>query len=126
MWICFSYGWIESSVLASTFKICKISYSVSCVIFSILRYVNSFVIVDPLGNDFLYVCDWSHHNIYQVSLLNGTVRALKSAFIEKPSAVAFDVFQKHVLWADSSLGVFHWINIDGSGYKFLFHTGMIL
>ena len=94
--------------------------SILCKSYSMVFYF----LTDHLTTDFLYVGDWTHHRIYQVSLINQSVRALDSGFIQKPNAVVFDVVRKQILWSDTALGLIQKVNIDGSGYSVLGNIGM--
>ncbi|WAR22304.1 LRP4-like protein [Mya arenaria] len=78
----------------------------------------------PLLNDFILVVDWTHSNIYQVSLVSGEARGYDSDMIQKPAGIEYNHLTRKVIWGDTGDYLLQQANLDGTGYKVLVDVGM--
>ncbi|XP_052771141.1 low-density lipoprotein receptor-related protein 4-like [Mya arenaria] len=78
----------------------------------------------PLLNDFIFVADWTHSNIYQVSLVNGGAQGLDSDMIQKPTGIEYNHLTGKVIWGDTGDYLLQQANLDGTGYEVLVDVGM--
>ncbi|XP_052771268.1 low-density lipoprotein receptor-related protein 4-like isoform X2 [Mya arenaria] len=78
----------------------------------------------PLLDDFILVVDWTHSNIYQVSLVNGEARGLDSDMIQKPAGIEYNHLTGKVIWGDTGDYLLQQANLDGTGYEVLVDVGM--
>ncbi|XP_052771262.1 low-density lipoprotein receptor-related protein 5-like isoform X2 [Mya arenaria] len=78
----------------------------------------------PLLDDFILVVDWTHSNIYQVSLVNGEAQGLDSDMIKKPAGIEYNHLTGKVIWGDTGDYLLQQTNLDGTGYEVLVDVGM--
>ncbi|XP_052771270.1 low-density lipoprotein receptor-related protein 4-like [Mya arenaria] len=77
----------------------------------------------PLLNDFLFVVDWTHDKIYQVSLVNGEARGLDSDMIQNPVGLEYNHLTGKVIWGDTGDYLLQQVNLDGTDYEVLVDVG---
>ena len=79
---------------------------------------------EPLTDNFLLVTDWSHNNLYQVSLDTDHVRALDKQITGNPNAVAYNPFTERVIWGDTLDEKIRSACLNGSSQNILVNNGM--
>ncbi|WAR22306.1 LRP4-like protein [Mya arenaria] len=90
---------------------------------STLTNVTDIAVLDITTQAKIYV-DWTHSNIYQVSLVNGEARGLDSDMIQKPAGIEYNHLTGKVIWGDTGDYLLQQANLDGTGYEVLVDVGM--
>ncbi|KAH3773335.1 hypothetical protein DPMN_174694 [Dreissena polymorpha] len=72
----------------------------------------------------MYVSDWTHDKIYQVSLIDDDVRALDVSTVTDPTGVLYDPVSQRVIWGDTNNQFIQSAHINGTGYAVLVDVGM--
>jgi len=66
-----------------------------------------------MDTDFLYVSDWTHMRLYQVSLTGGTMTAVDFPLAVGPVGVLFNVRSRRIMWTDAHLyTVWAWMALN--------------
>jgi len=67
-----------------------------------------------LTDNFVLVADWTHHKVYQVSLLGEEIRALDTNIVDQPYGVVCDPVGGALFWTDTSEYYIHSFNMKAS------------
>ena len=78
-----------------------------------------------MATDFLYVSDWTHMRLYQVSLTGGNMTAVDFPLAVGPVGVLFNVRSRRVMWTDAQSFV-HSVGMDGTGYEMVANLGVYI
>ena len=71
----------------------------------------------------MYVSDWTHDKVYQVSLINDAVNALDSSTIDAPTGVLYNSITNRIYWGDTTSNYIQSANVNGAGYSVLIDVG---
>ncbi|XP_052233167.1 low-density lipoprotein receptor-related protein 4-like [Dreissena polymorpha] len=78
---------------------------------------------EPLSDNVMYVSDWTHDKVYQVSLINNAVNALDSSTVDSPTGVLYNSITNRIYWGDSTSKYIQSAHVNGTGYSVLFDVG---
>ncbi|KAH3773328.1 low-density lipoprotein receptor-related protein 5-like [Dreissena polymorpha] len=78
---------------------------------------------EPLLDNFMYVSDWTHDKVYQISLINNAVNALDSSTVTDPTGVLYNSITKRIIWGDYTSKYIQSANANGTGYSVLNNVG---
>ncbi|XP_052233221.1 low-density lipoprotein receptor-related protein 6-like [Dreissena polymorpha] len=78
---------------------------------------------EPLSDNFMYVSDWTHDKVYQVSLINDAVNALDSSTVDAPTGVLYNSITNRIYWGDTTSNYIQSANVNGAGYSVLIDVG---
>ncbi|KAH3774740.1 hypothetical protein DPMN_176131 [Dreissena polymorpha] len=78
---------------------------------------------EQLSDNFMYVSDWTHDKVYQVSLINDAVNALDSSTVDAPTGVLYNSITNRIYWGDTTSNYIQSANVNGAGYSVLIDVG---
>jgi len=87
--------------------------------------ITSFLIPEIMETDFLYVSDWTHKRLYQVSLTGGTMTSVDFPLAVGPVGVLFNVRTRRVIWTDGH-SVVHSVSMRGTEYNKVANLGVYM
>ncbi|KAH3774761.1 hypothetical protein DPMN_176154, partial [Dreissena polymorpha] len=79
---------------------------------------------EPLSDNFMYISDWTHNKLYQVSLINDAVNALDSSTVDAPTGVLYNSITNRIYWGDTTTNYIQSANVNGAGYSVLIDVGV--
>ena len=84
-----------------------------------------FCFLESLADDFIIVADWTHNELYQVSMITHDVMGIDVDGIDQPAAVAYNHKTQEVIWGETTTKQIKSAYIDGRNYTSLLDTSKL-